>query len=281
MQIDGETRLAAVFGDPIRHTASPAMHNAAYRHLKMNWCYLACQVNPANLDAALRGIREMNFVGVNLTVPHKIFALALVDEVDPVAHRLGAVNTVVVTPNKKLMGYNTDGYGLVQALKDDFRLKLKGKRVTVLGAGGAGRAAVIQCAMEGATELCLINRTVSKAEELAAEVRKSFPRVQVNVGELWAGGYDLLINATSLGLKPDDPSPIKSNLLPNFAHIFDMIYRPAETKLLKDAKRARCKTANGLSMLLHQGAKAFQIWSGQTAPVTAMRRALHKAVYNR
>src|SRR5437016_3192176 len=132
MRIDGETRVVGVFGDPIRHTASPAMHNAAFQHLRMNWRYLAFQVNPANLDAALRGIREMNFVGVNLTVPHKIFALAIVDEVDPLARQLGAVNTVFVAPDRTLVGYNTDGYGLVRALHEDFRFKLRGRRVTIL-----------------------------------------------------------------------------------------------------------------------------------------------------
>ncbi len=281
MQIDGETCVAAVFGDPIRHTASPAMHNAAYQHLGMNWCYLAFKVNPANLDAALHGIREMDFVGVNLTVPHKVFALAIVDEVDPTARQLGAVNTVVVTPDKKLVGYNTDGYGLVRALQDEFRLRLRDKRVTILGAGGAGRAAAIQCAMEGVAELGLMNRTVSKAEELALEVRKNYPGVEVIVGRPPSAEHDLLINATSLGLKADDPSPASRDLLPRFAHVFDMIYRPSQTRLLKDAKRAGCRTANGLSMLLHQGAKAFEIWTGRKPPVEVMRLALRHTVYGK
>jgi shikimate dehydrogenase len=283
MQIDGETRVCGVFGDPIRHTASPQLHNAAYRHLKMNWCYLPFRVNPANLEAALRGVREMNFVGVNLTVPHKVFALALMDRVDPLAQTLGAVNTVAVEAvrngSPKLIGYNTDGYGLVRALAEDFRLTLKGKRVMILGAGGAGRAATIQCAMEGVAELYLVNRTMSKAEELAREVQKQHPNVSVTVGAPRAGKVDLLINATSLGLRPDDPKPICCDQIAMFAHVLDMIYRPAETKLLREARRAGCKTANGLSMLLHQGAKAFEIWSGKKAPVAAMRRALRKAVY--
>src|ERR1051325_2768226 len=136
MKIDGKTRVVGVFGDPIEHTASPAMHNAAFQSLGMNWCYLPFNVNPVDLDSALRGIREMNFVGVNLTVPHKIFAMNLVDEVDPLAGKLGAVNTVVVTRDRKLVGHNTDGHGLVTALEEDFGLQLKGKRIMILGAGG-------------------------------------------------------------------------------------------------------------------------------------------------
>ncbi|MSR65665.1 MAG: shikimate dehydrogenase [Verrucomicrobiae bacterium] len=281
MQVNGETRIVGVFGDPIKHSASPQMHNAAFAHLKMNWCYLPFNVNPANLDAALRGVREMNFVGVNLTVPHKILALAIVDTVDPLAKQLGAINTVVVAKDRKLIGNNTDGYGLVKALQEEFHLKPKGKRVTILGAGGAGRAATIQCAIEGVAELYLVNRTVSKAEELAQELRHDFPNVNVTIGIPQATKIDLLINATSLGLRPGDPSPIAREELTKFARVYDMIYRPPETKLLRDARRAGCKTANGLSMLLHQGARAFEIWTGRKAPVEVMRKTLHKAVYGK
>jgi shikimate dehydrogenase len=280
MRIDGETRVAGVFGDPIEHSASPQMHNAAFEHLGMNWCYLPFAVKPASLEAALRGVRDMNFVGVNLTVPHKIFALNLVDKVDPHAQQLGAVNTVHVVGGK-LIGYNTDGYGLVMALREDFGFELKGRRVMILGAGGAGRAATIQCAMEGVGELFLVNRTLSKAQDLAHDVRNEFPRVAVTVGAPRAGVVDLLINATSLGLRADDPKPICCGQIRMFLRVFDMIYRPAETKLLAEARRAGCKTANGLNMLLHQGAKAFEIWTGKRAPVEVMRKALRKAVYGK
>ena len=166
-------------------------------------------------------------------------------------------------------------------MQEDFKLKLKGRRVMILGAGGAGRAATMQCAMAEVAELYLVNRTISKAEELAREVQKRHPKINVIVGAPREGKIDLLINATSLGLRPDDPKPICCAQISMFTHVFDMIYRPADTKLLREAKRAGCHTANGLSMLLHQGAKAFEIWSGKQAPLQVMRKALHKAVYGK
>lgn len=279
MRIDGETRVVGVFGDPIKHSASPAMHNAAFEKLRLNWRYLPFHVLPDKLEAALHGVRDMGLVGVNLTVPHKIFALALVDEVDPVARQLGAVNTVHVVDGR-LVGHNTDGYGLVKALREAFGLRLKGKRVTIIGAGGAGRAATVQCAMEGVAELCLFNRTTSKAEELARELHNDFGSVQVTVG-LPASRCDLLINATSVGLRAGDPSPIARTVLAKHTFVLDMIYRPVDTKLLRDAKRAGCRVTDGLGMLLHQGARAFEIWTGRKAPVEVMRSALRRAVHTR
>lgn len=279
MRIDGETRVVGVFGDPIKHSASPAMHNAAFEKLRLNWRYLPFHVLPDKLEAALHGVRDMGLVGVNLTVPHKIFALALVDEVDPVARQLGAVNTVHVVDGR-LVGHNTDGYGLVKALREAFGLRLKGKRVTIIGAGGAGRAVTVQCAMEGVAELCLFNRTTSKAEELARELHNDFGSVQVTVG-LPASRCDLLINATSVGLRAGDPSPIARTVLAKHTFVLDMIYRPVDTKLLRDAKRAGCRVTDGLGMLLHQGARAFEIWTGRKAPVEVMRSALRRAVHTR
>ncbi len=165
-------------------------------------------------------------------------------------------------------------------MREDLKLELRGAKVLLLGAGGAGRTAALKLAAENVAELFLVNRTTSKAEEIAAEIKKQFPAVKVSVGYP-KGGVDLILNATSLGLKADDASPLdeKQFSLKQTRAVYDMIYRPAETKLLAAAKAAGCKTANGLGMLLHQGAKAFEIWTGRPAPLAVMRRALEQNIY--
>ncbi len=286
MQIDGSTRIVGVFGHPIAHTASPAMQNAAFDRLGMNWRYLAFDVDPDRLRGALGGIADLNFAGINLTVPHKILALDIVDEVDKQARQLGAVNTIIVDGHE-LRGFNTDGYGFVRGLREDFGVELRGRRVLILGAGGAGRALAIQSALDGAAAIFLANRTASKAFHVVGEIRKIVPHafavalpmqpahIAKHLDEV-----DLVVNATSLGLKPGDPPPLKK--FPrrcNWLRVYDTIYRPTETPLLSLARKAGAKTANGLSMLLHQGARSFELWTGRRAPVAVMRRALHKAVY--
>jgi shikimate dehydrogenase len=298
--ITAATRLCAVFGSPIRHSASPAMHNAAFAALGLDWRYLAFEVDPKNLRAAIAGAQAMNFAGINLTVPHKLLAMDMVEALDASAKKWGAVNTIkfeVQSPKSKVqshasnaqssqpaevcaVGYNTDADAITQSLREDLKLDLRGAKVLLLGAGGAGRTAALKLAAENVAELFLVNRTQSKAEEIAAEIKKQFPSVKVAVGYP-AASVDLILNATSLGLKTDDASPLdeKQFSLKQTRAVYDMIYRPAETKLLAAAKAAGCHTANGLGMLLHQGAKAFEIWTGQLAPRDVMRRALEQNVY--
>ena len=278
MNLDGSTQIVGVFGSPIAHTASPAMHNAAFAALKMNWAYLAFHVEPQNLRAALTGIRDMNFRGVNLTVPHKLLAIDIVDEVDAAARKLGAVNTVVVEAGK-LRGFNTDGYGFSKAIKEDFDMTLKGKRVLVLGAGGAGRAIAIQCASEGAAKLTVANRTPSKIQPIAAEIAVESIGLTARELQPAIAASDLLINATSVGLKPGEALPVTRDMFRPQLAVYDTIYRPAETELIRLATDAGSKVANGLSMLLHQGAKSFEIWTKRKAPLAVMRRALRAAVY--
>ncbi len=255
------------------------MHNAAFAKLGLNWRYLAFEVDPKNLRAAIEGAKAMNFAGLNLTVPHKLLAAELVDALDDSAKKWGAVNTIRFD-QKGAIGFNTDADAIVAALHEDLKMKLRGAKVLLLGAGGAGRTAALKLASEKVGELFLVNRTRSKVEAIASEIKKQFPSVKITVGYPKTN-VDLLLNATSLGLKTDDVSPLdeKQFSLKQARAVYDMIYRPAETALLKAARAAGCETANGLGMLLHQGAKAFEIWTGRTAPLDVMRQALERNIY--
>jgi shikimate dehydrogenase len=282
--IDASTRVCAVFGHPIHHSASPAMQNAGFKALDLNWRYLAFEVHPDHLREAIEGARLMGFVGLNLTVPHKVLAMKMVDVVDDQAKPWGAVNTIVFETHAdkaRSRGFNTDADAIVKSLKEEFSLEtLRGISVLLLGAGGAAQAAALRLAREGIGELFLVNRTKSRATELADTIRKTCPSVVVTEGYP-NRAVDLALNATSLGLKPDDPPPIDVRWLheqpPRF--VYDMIYRPKETQLLRAARGAGCRAANGVSMLLHQGAHSLELWTGRAAPLSEMRRALEINVY--
>ncbi len=275
------------------------MHNAAFAALGLNWRYLAFEVDPKNLRAAIEGARAMGFAGLNLTVPHKLLAVDMVDALDESAKVWGAVNTIRFEGRTeksdwlplrefhqgapveiRAQGFNTDAEGLAAALREDLSIELSGKKVLLLGAGGAGRTAALKLASENVLELFLVNRTFSKTLDLQVEIKKNFPAVYVGL-DYPKTEVDLVINATSLGLKSEDASPLDESRfsLKQTRAVYDMIYRPAATPLLAAAKAAGCKTANGLGMLLHQGAKAFEIWTGQTAPRDVMRRALEQNIY--
>jgi shikimate dehydrogenase len=302
MPIDATTRCCAVYGHPIKHSASPAMHNAALRELGLNWRYLAFDVLPAELAAAIAGAKAMRFLGLNLTVPHKHMAMNLVDELDESARVWGAVNTIRfegkgadgqwrplgdLPPDAegevRSRGFNTDADAIVRALREDLEISDFGAtEVVLLGVGGAGSVAALRLAAEGVKHLYVVNRTVTKAEAVALEIRQRFPAQAVTVG--YPGhAVDVLLNATSLGLKTDDPLPLDESLFPltRARCVYDMIYRPAETGLLRAARAAGCRVSNGLGMLLYQGAKALELWSGQTAPVDVMRAALAETIYGR
>ena len=260
------------------------MHNAAFAELGLNWRYVAFEVDPKNLRAAIEGACAMGFAGLNLTVPHKLLAVDMVDALDESAKKWGAVNTIKFEAGPdgrfRTLGFNTDAEGLAVSLEQDLEIELSGSKVLLLGAGGAGRTAAMKFAESDVAELFLVNRTPSKAEEIAIEIKERRPEVRVVVGYP-KHKVDLVVNATSLGLKADDASPLdeKQFALTNAGAVYDMIYRPAETRLLAAAKAAGCKTANGLGMLLWQGARAFVIWTGKSAPVDVMRRALEHNIY--
>jgi len=298
--LNAQTRFCAVLGHPVRHSASPAMQNAGLAALGLNWRYLAFDVHPDQLQPAIEGAMRMGFIGLNLTVPHKLLALNMVDVVDDGAKPWGAVNTIVFearspagqwTPVGGLdvpgesplrsRGFNTDADAIVRALKEAFAQEtLRGASVLILGAGGAARTAALRLAREGLSGLHLVNRTESRAAELAAEVARSCPSLAPALG--YPGkAVDLVINATSLGLKPDDALPIDLEWLrtrrPRF--VYDMIYRPVETPILAAARKAGCRIANGVGMLLYQGACSLELWTGCAAPIAVMRAALEKNLY--
>lgn len=297
--INAKTQYCAVYGHPVKHSASPAMHNAALGALGLNWRYLAFDVQVEHLRDAIRGAQAMKFIGLNLTVPHKLHALEMVDEADESARAWGAVNTILFEGREpggdwkplrlcdpdtmaglRSRGFNTDADAITRSITEDLGLELDGASVLLLGAGGAGRTAALKLASSGVRQLFLINRTESKAREIADAIRRRFPEAQTRL-EFPSGTVDLVLNATSLGLGSGDPFPLDPARFPlkKAGAAYDMIYRPAETPFLREAARAGCRTANGLGMLLYQGAKALEIWSGAAAPIDAMRRALHSHVY--
>ena len=299
MEINATTKLCAVLGQPIHHSASPAMQNAALKELGLNWRYLAFEVDPKDLKVVIAGAKAMRFVGLNLTVPHKLMALEWVDIVDESARFWGAINTIRFegrgpddewVPLAKLgaervqelrsRGFNTDADAIIRALREDARCEVRGLRVLLLGAGGAGRVAALRLAAEGVAELYLVNRTQDKCNQIALEINRAFPNVRTVVGYP-STPVDLVMNATSAGLNPQDPLPwdVSRYSLKGTTVAFDMIYRPAKTPFLAMAEGAGCRTANGLGMLLFQGAKSLELWSGQVAPVEVMRRALLRNIY--
>jgi shikimate dehydrogenase len=297
--INAATRCCGVYGFPIRHSSSPAMHNAAFAQLGLNWRYLAFEVHPDNLRAAIAGAKAMQFAGLNLTVPHKVLAMDIVDALDESAKTWGAVNTVRFegrdakgdwrplcefekdSPKEiRSHGFNTDADGISRSLREDLGLSLPGAKVQLIGTGGAGQVAALRLAAEDVSELFVSDFVSAKAEAVAQEIRQRHPRVKVTVG-FPKGPVDLLLNATPLGLKPGDASPLAGTPfeLSQARAVYDMVYNPPATPLLQAAKAAGCKTANGLGMLLRQGAKAFEIWTGESAPIAVMRKALEQSVY--
>ena len=282
-----EVRLA-VLGSPVEHSLSPAMHNAALEALGSDLRYAKVECPPEDLTEAVDCARRANFLGLNLTIPHKFAALELCTELDDTARQLGAVNTLLFD-GSRTAGFNTDGPGLVRAIREVFSFDLRDLRVMVLGAGGgAGSAAALQCALEKCPRLVLVNRTENKAHDIAQRAtellhtdRLEGPEDPVTVIPLEASALreqltrtDLVINATSLGMKRTDPRLIPAAILTPDLMVYDMIYRPSLTRLLEDAKSTGARTANGLSLLLHQGALSLEIWLNRPAPLEVMRRAL-------
>lgn len=284
MRIGGRTACYAVLGHPVAHTLSPAMHNAALRALGWDAVYLAFDVEPDRLPAALDGMHALGFRGINLTVPLKEVAFETLDALDPGARLVGSVNTVAFVRGQAV-GYSTDGEGFLRARAEAFGGGIEGARVFVLGTGGAGRALALICAVKGAAALTLADADGRRARSVAEEIRTASPNADVRIAEeeeervARAQASDLVIQATPVGMKPGDASPLPPKAFRKGQQAFDLIYGMPETPFMKAAAEGGARTANGLDMLLYQGVRSFEIWTGETPPVDPMRAALRQAVY--
>ncbi len=286
MNISGHTKPFAVLGHPIGHTLSPIMHNSSITALELDAIYLAFDAPPAKLMDILASMRDMGFGGVNLTVPLKEVAFRGVDHLDKSAEISGSVNTIEFLENGTLRGHSTDGYGFVTALKESFDMSLPGQSVFMLGCGGAGRAVAITCATEGATKIVVSDIDDSRAAKVVEEIKTISPAIEVSSAGTdksdWkkaASKSDLIIQATPVGMKPEDTPLLTRDAFHEGQMLFDLIYMYPETEIMSEAKVAGAKTANGLGMLLHQGARSFEIWTGKSPNIPAMRTALEQAVY--
>jgi len=271
--INGKTKLVGLIGWPVEHSLSPAMHNSAFAALSLNWCYAPLPVHPERLGEAVAGLRAMSFVGANVTVPHKEAVMSYLDDVAPEAQAIGAVNTIAV--RKGLIGYNTDWRGFLTALSeggDD----AQGKRAVVLGAGGAARAVVYALAQVGA-QVTVLNRTLARAQALVKDFSPLFPALPLTLQTLeeQTAEAHLLVNATPVGTWPEVNQSIwpQGLTFPGHLTVFDLVYNPRQTKLLRQAEAAGAKAIGGLGMLVHQGAAAFELWTGEKAPVETMYEA--------
>lgn len=285
-EADPPIRLG-VLGDPVEHSLSPQMQNAALKHDKIEMQYARFHIMPNELGPSLTRLGELEFIGVNLTLPHKVAAPDLVDRVDEDAKQIGAIN-VIKFSNGKAHGFNTDGRGFARAIREEFSVDLRDLRVMILGAGGAARAIALECAKSRCERLVIANGTFEKGEQLAAKLRNFFegpkvfgpvPRLQAirweeSAFQFQIANVDLIVNATPVGLNRGDPSPLPSRVLAPHLIVYDTIYSAARAPLVAAALEAGARAANGLSMLLHQGALAFEIWFERSAPIEAMRKAL-------
>ena len=278
MEISGKTRVCGIIGDPVEHSLSPAMHNAAFQELNLDFVYVAFRVRKDELKEAVVGAKTLDIKGLNVTMPHKNAVMKYLDETDPTTRSIGALNTIL-NDKGRLIGYNTDGTGALKALKEN-GVSLNGKKLLLLGAGGAGKAIAFHAAQE-VEELKILNRTTQKAKDLAEVLRKKFGK-KIDGNSLSAKTIkkeledaDILVNATSVGMHPNDDQSLidPSWLRPNLC-VMDIVYNPIETKLAKDAKSVGAKVVSGVEMLVYQGAASFEIWTDRPAPVKVMKQAI-------
>jgi shikimate dehydrogenase len=278
--LTGKTSLVGVMGWPVTHSLSPAMHNAAFAEVGLDWAYVPLPVRPDDVEQALKGLAALNFVGTNVTVPHKQAVMRYIDELSQAARITGAVNTIHLQDGK-FYGYNTDAIGFLNSLKEA-NCDPKGLRTAVLGAGGAARAVVFALARAGADSVIVLNRTAERGAFLVDDLAAVFPDSHLTFEALNPESLavlddkiDLVINSTSVGMYPHvEDSPWPADVpMPAKVIFYDLVYNPLETVFLARARAAGATAIDGLSMLVHQGAYAFEKWTGQPAPVEVMRQA--------
>ena len=275
--ITGSTNIAGLIGHPVEHSFSPPMHNAAFNALDMDWTYVAFDVEPSNLKSAIDGARSLNIKGLNVTIPHKIEVMKYLDEIDEVARLIGAVNTIDF---RNMKGYNTDGIGAVKAIEEV--TSIKNKNVVVAGAGGASRAISFYIAKYGAESITILNRNVDKASNLAKDINLIDDVRADSISQIndYVCEADILIDTTPVGMHPnvDADAIVGAEDMHEDLVVFDAVYNPNETSLIKQAIKANAKPVYGIKMLLYQGVESFKIWTGQNPPVDVMEDALRKTL---
>lgn len=286
MNVSGKTRILGIFGDPVSHSLSPLMQNHALEAAGIDGVFVPFHVLPEHLGQAVAGIRALDLLGVNVTVPHKEAVCAYLDDIDPVARQIGAVNTIV-NRNGRLCGYNTDGLGFLSSLRQDLGLHPKGLRIVLLGAGGACRAALVALCQAGAAQVTLANRTPERAEWLAAEFGQVFGGITIAASSLETDALrralaeaDLVVNTSAAGLKGEAFPGFPWAAVPARSAFYDMVYGPGLTPWLTEAQRRGHPVAGGLGMLAGQGEEAFYLWTGKRPPFGAMRARLLAATNN-
>jgi shikimate dehydrogenase len=282
--ISGKTKICGLIGDPIEHSMSPAMHNTAFKNRGLDYVYLPFRVAKARLGEAILGVKALNIRGLNVTIPHKVSVIPLLDELDPLAEKIGAVNTII-NNDGVLKGYNTDAHGFLRAMLEQ-DIEPDGKSIVMLGAGGASRAISFILAERGAN-LVILNRQLELdwAVKLGNSISRTFGRkvkaLELNEQNLTPvlRKANILVNTTSVGMRPNtNETPIPARLLESDLVVFDIVYNPVKTKLLTEAESAGAKAISGLEMLVRQGALAFEMWTGLTAPLEIMRKATIRAL---
>jgi shikimate dehydrogenase len=272
IQISGRTKITGLFGYPVEHTLSPAMHNAAFTELGLDYCYVPFLVHPDYLEYAVKAIKSLNLSGVNVTVPHKEKVMPFLDEINEEASFIGAVNTIV-NSGGRLIGYNTDGRGFIESLSEG-GISIEDKNILIIGAGGASKAISYYLSQKAKT-LYLYDIDKYKVEKLVQDLNNIFNNVYIIENISSIDRFHIIINATPLGLKKEDPLPFDTTLLRTEQTVCDVIYK--KTRLLEEASKKGCVTIDGLGMLLWQGVFAFELWTGKKPGVEVMRNALLKA----